>query len=384
MLDHVVHGATAFVRRSAEDGGATQPLGNWIWPLFTLEFVLFFPVLLFVRAPTSPPSLSPRAPKRKAPCLAQANVRQVTYTLSTLYPALAIVEDDHAPPTYQPLAIDTDAEEGGQSRAPATQFPVTASLRRVHALVKSIDGWRSAFRGLAPLLAANFSTAAIRLILSVPLDLVYLGPLASIPAHLALVQLHTVWVHVVITPPSPNPFWKRLPPFSKTFRATVRPIILYALAKEVTRGVPILVFKWLVGDLKVGMFGEGTTNPFVLLAFAPLLIALWFFVELPAQIALMRIQASLLPPDEDPIVPFDRSFGGRVNPLFMVGGIEGEGEKTHATLRDIWETISRAAMWRVARLVLKVTGVHVVVWMVFGAVLGVTSVLAGIPVTVRS
>lgn len=297
---------------------------------------------------------------------------QITYTLSTLYPALAIVEDDHAPPTYQPLSLDANnTEEGGQARAPATEFPVTASLRRVHALVMSIDGWRSVFRGLLPLLAADIATAFLRIILAAPLEPIYLGPLASVPAHLALVQLHTVWLHVVITPPNPNPFWKRLPPFGKTFKATVRPIILYALAKEIARGVPVLIFKMVSGTSKFG------TNAISALLFAPLFLVLWFFVEIPAQIALVRIQASLLPPDEDPIVPFDRSFGGRVNPLLTVGNEGAEGEKTVATLRDIWETISKAAMWRVARLVIKVTGVHVVVWLLFIMIVGATDSLTG-------
>lgn len=255
---------------------------------------------------------------------------------------------------------------------------MTASLRRVHALVKSIDGWRSVLRGLLPLLVADFATGFLRIIFAAPLELIYLGPLASIPAHLALVQLHTVWLHVVITPPNPAPFWKRLTPFGKTFRATVRPIILYALAKEIARGVPVLVFLMVNGNSEAGI------NPLAALLIAPLFFVLWFFVELPAQIALVRIQASLLPPDEDSIVPFDRSFGGRVNPLFMVGNEGAEGEKTVATLRDIWETISKAAIWRVAKLVIKVTGLHVGVWMLFFMVIGATGGLAGVQVKLGS
>lgn len=255
---------------------------------------------------------------------------------------------------------------------------MTASLRRVHALVKSIDGWRSVLRGLLPLLVADAATSLLRIIIAAPLAPIYLAPLASIPAHLALVQLHTVWLHVVITPPSSVPFWKRLVPFGKVFRATVRPIILYALAKEIARGVPVLVFLVAFGNAKTGI------NPFAALVLAPLFFVLWFFVELPAQIALVRIQASLLPPDEDSIVPFDRSFGGRVNPLFMVGNEGAEGEKTVATLRDIWETISKAAMWRVAKLVIKVTGLHVVVWMLFFMVIGATSSAASVDLKLGS
>ena len=255
---------------------------------------------------------------------------------------------------------------------------MTASVRRVHALVKSISGMPSLFRGLLTLCAANFATHFLRVIFAAPLSLIYLDPLASIPAHLALVQLHTVWVHVVITPPNPLPFWKRLPPFGKTFRATVRPIMLYALAKEIARGVPTLIVVLVNGgrDMKLSVF------PFFALGIFAFYLVLWFFVELPAQIALVRIQASLLPPEEYPIVPFDRSFGGRVNSPFTVGGdADGKDDKTHATLRDIWETLTKTAMYRVGRLVLKVLAINLGIGMAFGAVVCLTAVVANVPLT---
>lgn len=246
---------------------------------------------------------------------------------------------------------------------------MTASLRRVHALVRSLGSWRSVFHGLGTLIVVVIATALLQAILAAPLYPLHLAPLAAIPAHLALVQLHTVWVHVVITPPSRVPFWKRLPPFGKTFRATVRPIVLYAVAREVARGLPRLIF----------LAPQAQNSPLGLL-FVPLVLLLWLVVEIPAQIALVRIQASLLPPDEDPIVPFDRSFGGRVSPVFSVGGAEGQGGKTHATLRDIWETLSRAAVWRVAKLMLKVAAAQILMWLSFGAIVFATSAVAGIQI----
>lgn len=245
---------------------------------------------------------------------------------------------------------------------------MTASLRRVHALVRSLGSWRSVFRGLGTLIVVAIATAFLQFILAVPLYPLHLAPLAAIPAHLALVQLHTVWLHVVITPPSRDPFWKRLPPFGKTFRATVRPVVLYAVAREVARGLPRLIF-----------LAPQVRNSALALLFMPLALFLWLVVEIPAQIALVRIQASLLPPDEFPIVPFDRSFGGRVSPVFSVGG-EGDGEKTHATLRDIWETLSRAAVWRVAKLMLKVAAAQIVMWLSFAAIVFATSAVAGIQI----
>lgn len=245
---------------------------------------------------------------------------------------------------------------------------MTASLRRVHGLVRSLGSWRSVFHGLGTLIVIAIATAVLQSILAAPLYPFHLAPLAAIPAHLALVQLHTVWVHVAITPPSGVWFWKRLPPFGKTFRATVRPIMLYAVAREVARGLPMLIF-----------LSPRVRDSALALLYVPLILFMWLAVVIPTQIALVRIQASLLPPDEDPIVPFDRSFGGRVSPVFSVGEADKD-EKTHATLRDVWETLSRAAVWRVAKLMLKVAAAQIVTWLSFGVIVFATAGLAGVKI----
>jgi hypothetical protein len=68
---------------------------------------------------------------------------------------------------------------------------------------------------------------------------------------------------------------------------------------------------------------------------------------LPAHVLLVRAQASLLPEADEPIVPFDRSFGGRVTPL-------AAGGPGYATLRDAWFSFPRAAWRRLLILYCKV------------------------------
>lgn len=49
MLDHIVYGTSSLLKRSVEGRDeATQPLGQWTWPVITLEGIIFLPILLFV------------------------------------------------------------------------------------------------------------------------------------------------------------------------------------------------------------------------------------------------------------------------------------------------------------------------------------------------
>lgn len=58
----------------------------------------------------------------------------------------------------------------------------------------------------------------------------------------------------------------------------------------------------------------------------------------PSQVVLMRIQASLLPIEDDTIIPFDRSFDGKVVPSVM-------GGRGYARMSDAFYTFTWAS-WR--------------------------------------
>ncbi|UKZ66433.1 uncharacterized protein TrAtP1_007607 [Trichoderma atroviride] len=71
------------------------------------------------------------------------------------------------------------------------------------------------------------------------------------------------------------------------------------------------------------------------------------FLVVPSQVVLTRIQASLLPVEDSTIVPFDRSFGGRVQP-------DTGSDRDYATISDAWHTFSRAHWWGLVILSLKI------------------------------
>ena len=82
--------------------------------------------------------------------------------------------------------------------------------------------------------------------------------------------------------------------------------------------------------------------------------ALRVFLAIPAHVVLTRVQASLLPEEDETIVAFDRSFRGRVEPA-VVGG------KGYVSPLDAWRTFSRASWVRLVKLYAKLFAVGLAV-----------------------
>lgn len=270
-----------------------------------------------------------------------------------------MVEDEN-PPAYEPVSLNDDsasvADEpvrgsskptGGQART------VTSSLRAVNRLLLANGGLRANFRGFFCALAQAFMTSILMGFFTAAFGGLF-TPVATLLAALALVQFSTAWVHIVISEPSRRHFWRRLPPFKRTFDATWKPVTLYWFASEVARWIPLLLVALMgleLPDLKLGdrtdvpklggaFFGKGAVVALVYLVCS-------IFLIIPANIILVRVQASLLPVDEDAIIPFDRSFEGKVEPA-VVGG------RGYVTMADAWATFSRAAWRRLLTLYVKI------------------------------
>jgi hypothetical protein len=90
----------------------------------------------------------------------------------------------------------------------------------------------------------------------------------------------------------------------------------------------------------------------------PALLA--FIISIPARVIFIRVAASMLPEEDETIVPFDRSFGGKVHPQ-IVGG------SGHIGLLDAWTTFDWAARVRFA----KVLGKTIAIELALGLLLGI-------------
>ena len=285
--------------------------------------------------------------------------------------------EDPSPPAYEPVSLNDDDAQSlpGDDAATAVEADeaardpsgsgtearaVTSSLRGTHRTLLSTGGWTSYFRGFGCWMAISVATVFLHGILtSTFLPALLAGPICAV----AVVQLYTAWVHVVISAPSPRPFWRRLTPFQRTFQAAALPMVLYFLALEISSFVPRLVGKalglpqWRIEDPSAVPAGEPSDAWKALVVFL-LASTLRVFLVIPAHVVLTRVQASLLPEEDETIVPFDRAFQGRLEPA-IVGG------KGYVTVADAWRTFSRASWVRLIKLYLKVFAVGVLVTFVW-------------------
>ncbi|KFG79188.1 putative ubiquitin conjugating enzyme [Metarhizium anisopliae] len=272
------------------------------------------------------------------------------YTFKLVYPVFAMVEDEN-PPAYEPVPLDQPASGGEEGVArnsfkPTNGRPrtVTSSFRAINRLLMANGGVAANFRGFFCYLAQVLLTTLLMGIFTGTFG-GYLFPVATLLASLALVQYSTAWVHIVISEPSPLPFWSRLPPFRRTFEATWQAVTIFWFASEVTRFIPVVMALVLGITMPQGGFNE----PLDMDALGPgffakslvvtvVTVAASVFVIIPAYVVLVRVQASLLPVEQSTIIPFDRSFEGKVEPE-VVGG------KGYATVSDAWTTFSKTS-WR--------------------------------------
>ncbi|KAM0261669.1 hypothetical protein ACHAQJ_002121 [Trichoderma viride] len=302
------------------------------------------------------------------------------YTLLHIYPVFTIIEDEN-PPAYEPLpnnggGFDDEAAAGSTTKpTDGAARTVTSSLRSINRLLTSYGGFRANFRGfmcafvqsaLTSIVASIFSWGPVR-------------PFAELLASLAMVQYATAWVHIVISQPSPRRFWRRLPPFKRAFEATWKAVVIYWAATQVHKWVPILL-AGLIGfdapslsNMQSGGFHDALRDgdiSYLIKAVVYILLStmLYTVVIIPARVVLVRIQASLLPEDEDAIIPFDRSFDGKVEPA-VVGG------RGYATVANAWSTFSKTAWRRVVILYAKIMGVFAAVTVFTWALLIPTGLL---------
>lgn len=162
-----------------------------------------------------------------------------------------------------------------------------------------------------------------------------------------------------MTAPTERKWYQRLPPFKKAFEATCFPLLSIWVADSVSIIVPMLIAEALglpiptPGDEPPHNINGSNAWKAAVVAVVAIILHLGFVV--PTKVLLTRVQASLLPEDEETIVPFDRSFGGKVEPA-IVGG------KGFVTMRDAIATFPISSWVRLYKLYAKIIAVSLAAW----------------------
>lgn len=264
--------------------------------------------------------------------------------------------------SFEPLATeDPDSTINKDPEQPAKPQLITSSFRQT---LRHLGGFSSRFRGLGVFIVNALAVQWITGILSV-LPIIGFLPrgFSNIVAMVLCAQLSLTWTHIVISQASPKTWFRRLAPVSMWKKVAI-PTAIFALAEQVAVYIPIYmsVLAGLVDKdpKEIANMSPNQKTAMTFKAFGILIFGLLitFLIVIPANVTLTRVQASLLVDTEETIVPFDRSFGGKVIPE-IVGGSGMIG------MLDAWNSFDWASRIRLVKTYLKVVGMQMAVTFLF-------------------
>jgi hypothetical protein len=268
---------------------------------------------------------------------------------------------------FEPLPTDDTDATLNKNINPEAQAvkpkPTTASFRATLRLLQQKGGFRARFRGFSVFLVNQIAISWVAQFMSM---LPFVPRSAgSVVAAVLCAQLSIAWTHIVISEPSPKMWFRRLPS-TKTWKKVAVPTAVLAIAEQVTVLIPVyLGLMSGIGDKlqtpdQVANIDSRQAWIITLkgLGLGVLAIVLGFLLVIPANVTLTRVQASLLADSEETIVPFDRSFNGKVIPE-IVGGSGA------INMLDAWKTFDWAARIRLIKAYFKVFLMQLAVGAVF-------------------
>lgn len=241
---------------------------------------------------------------------------------STTHDEIALGESEEpsnkkssAPPAYSAVPTSEPASEAPRREAIlVTSKPITSSLHTTIKHLRSIGGFASRFRGWNMWIVYTILLQQFTMLFSSMFGLVFGGVIAA--AVMAIPRM--TWVHIIISSPSPLPWYKRFPSkqnFLTAFKKVTGLTVLVAIAEMGGAFVAMTLAPTMqngqpdhetTGDeekdeliLRVCMMQTGIA----LLAW----LAWSAFFTVPLTACLAKIQTSLLPEDEDTIVNTERS-----------------------------------------------------------------------------
>lgn len=227
--------------------------------------------------------------------------------------------------------------------------PITSGLRATTKHLRARAGFWSRFRGMSMYLVLVLADCFLSGIFPISTSSFFGQFFVQFFISMLLATWQMAWVHIVISEPSPKRFYQRIPSYRKWIRiapaAAVETALIYA-----TFLMPMAVAQ-LAGWTEVT---EDPNRPDLttrkealrLLAVSALPVVLAVAVSIPARVIFIRVAASMLPEEDESIVPFDRTFGGKVQPE-IVGGSGKIG------LMEAWTSFDWSSRVRLAKVIIK-------------------------------
>ena len=277
--------------------------------------------------------------------------------LNQVVATLCMVESPVAAITVsQAEAHDAPEKEGLLETGPTItlvqQKPITSSIRLTLKHLVANAGSLARFRGFRIHVLYTIGLGIMTnifdgIIPDVPGRAI---PIAALAGALCA-NLHATWAHKVVSMPSEKTFWQRMP-------ARVQWNVLCVPA-AIEASMPYVSFYLTCGlamlmglhkldqeplDQYTGAQWASVAARFIAICVFAVLCTL--FLCLPAIVTLVRVEASILPEEEDTIVPFDRTFGGKVVSK-LLGGTGA------VKFLDAWRSFNWEARRRLIKVYIK-------------------------------
>lgn len=326
-------------------------------------------------------------------CSGSNVVTKMDYVLFDLIPILSMVETPvlgGAGSEKYGLLDDRDESPKGSAKSTTSSpkdYYVTSGIRSTYRHLQSEAGDLSIFRGIGlDLIKVTMYSILVPIfewVLKAPGEWLhasrFLPQISLTIAFILFQQIDMAWTHIIISKPQHKFWFRRLP---LTFFSSVNYLWIPCLAMSVVYDFAAWVPSLWAAELsaktdlangdKIQLY-HGPAIPISFsYAFWPLTrILLGSFVApvlravlaTPVEAAVRRMQASLLPDDDDPIVSMDRSFNGR-----PTSGILARTEPLD--FKRACRSIDRPTYIRLAKLNLKVRLLKNAVMLVFLAIVG--------------
>ena len=242
--------------------------------------------------------------------------------------------------------------------------PLTGKFRTIIRHLRERAGRLTRFRGLHVLVVYHAVELAL---MSALHNLRVPRGLISIGVAILLCNFKATWTHVVISEPSEKRWYQRIPS-RKAWIKLAAPTAIYAVAQHAAMKLPkVIAHKFHLKQFfhDPSLLGKLAPEQQKHVIFAVGLIVVAALVStvsivIPANVALKRVQASMLPEEDESIVPFDRTFGGKVIPE-IVGGSGKIGMLT------AWKTFDWNARVRLLKIYAKVAAIQGLLFMAFAS-----------------
>jgi len=252
-----------------------------------------------------------------------------------------------------------DSKKGEQAEPElilVKQKPITAKFHATIQHLRARAGIWSRFRGLSLFLLHSAWLGRLTVLfrnLNIPIGV------DAILASVVLAQLRMTWTHIAITESSPKYWFSRVPNYKLYWKKVAVPTAILAAAQQVTLLLPValactLGLNKITEPKQIADMIDAERQMFVVKVLGVALTSIFiaFAIVIPASVSLTRIQASLLPEDNETIVPFDRSFGGRVVPA-IDGGIGA------ISMLEAWKTFGWSQRVNLLKIYIKVGAMQI-------------------------